>query len=63
MAAERPPAEGLHRLVQLQLAVLVMAIIFFGGALWTGKDWARWVAIGLLVLGVLLRAYKRRDRS
>ena len=43
-----------------KLALVVMAIIFFAGSLWTGQDWPRLAAIGLLVAAFALRLLGRR---
>jgi hypothetical protein len=48
------------RLTQAQLALILMAIIFLGGSLRSGMAWPRYVAIGLLVVALILRAVKRR---
>ena len=53
----------LDRLTQAKLALVVMAAIFFAGALRLGIAWPNWVAIGLLVLALLLRAVGARQRS
>jgi Flp pilus assembly protein TadB len=38
-----------------KLALALIAGIIFAGSMWTGQDWLRWVAIGLLAAAVLLR--------
>lgn len=38
-----------------KLALAVVAGILFAGSMWSGQDWMRWVAIGLLAAAVLLR--------
>lgn len=38
-----------------KLGLAVMAAIFFAGALRSGLEWPRWVAIALLAGAVLLR--------
>lgn len=38
-----------------KLALAVIAGILFAGSMWSGQDWMRWVAIGLLAAAVLLR--------
>ena len=50
----------MDRLTQAKLALVVMAAIFFGGSLWLAVDWPRYVAIGLLVLALFVRALGRR---
>jgi hypothetical protein len=50
------------RLTQAKLALVVMAAILFGGSLWLAVDWPRYVAIGLLVLALLVRALGKRQR-
>jgi hypothetical protein len=50
----------LDPVTRAQLAMIVMAIVFLGGALRSGETWPRWAAIGLLVVALLLRAVKRR---
>jgi hypothetical protein len=51
------------RLTQAKLALVVMAAIFFAGALRLEVAWPNWVAIGLLVVALLLRAVSARQRS
>ena len=53
----------LDRLTQAKLALVVMAAIFFAGALRLGIAWPNWVAIGLLVVALLLRAVSARKRG
>jgi hypothetical protein len=38
-----------------KLALAVIAGILFAVSMWSGQDWMRWVAIGLLAAAVLLR--------
>jgi hypothetical protein len=38
-----------------KLVLAVVAGILFAGSMWSGQDWMRWVAIGLLAAAVLLR--------
>jgi hypothetical protein len=38
-----------------KLALALIAGILFAASMWTGQDWMRWVAIGLLAAAVLLR--------
>ncbi|AHG90880.1 hypothetical protein J421_3343 [Gemmatirosa kalamazoonensis] len=46
-----------------KLALALIAGILFAGSMWTGQDWLRWVAIGLLAAAVLLRfIYPNRPR-
>ncbi len=45
----------MDRTTRAKLGLAVMAAIFFAGALWSGYDWPRWVAIALLAAAVLLR--------
>lgn len=42
-------------ITRAKLGLAVMAAIFFAGALRSGLDWPRWVAIALLAAAVLLR--------
>jgi hypothetical protein len=51
------------RLTQAKLALVVMAAIFFAGALRLGVAWPNWAAIGLLVLALLLRAVAARRQG
>ena len=53
----------MDRLTQAKLALVVMAAIFFAGALRLGIAWPNWVAIGLLVGALLLRAVGARRRD
>ena len=53
----------MDRLTQAKLALVVMAAIFFAGALRLGIAWPNWVAIGLLVVALLLRAVGARQRG
>jgi hypothetical protein len=48
------------RLAQVKLALLVMAAIFLGGGVRMRVEWPVWVAIGLLVVAMLLRAVGKR---
>jgi hypothetical protein len=50
----------MDRLSQAKLALLVMAAIFIAGGVRMGVDWPVWVAIGLLVVALLLRAVGKR---
>jgi hypothetical protein len=50
----------MDRLAVAKLALVVMAIIFFAGSLWSGEDWPRLAAIGLLVAAFALRMFRRR---
>lgn len=38
-----------------KLALAIIAGILFAGSMWSGQDWMRWVAIGLLAAAILLR--------
>jgi hypothetical protein len=53
----------MDRLTQAKLALVVMAAIFFAGALRLEVAWPNWVAIALLVAALLLRAVGARQRS
>ena len=53
----------MDRLTQAKLALVVMAAIFFAGALRLGITWPNWVAIGLLVVALILRAVSARRQS
>jgi Flp pilus assembly protein TadB len=46
-----------------KLALALAAGILFAGSIWTGQDFLRWIAIGLLAAAVLLRfIYPRGGR-
>ena len=53
----------MDRLTQAKLALVVMAAIFFAGAMRLGIAWPNWVAIALLVAALLLRAVGARRGS
>ena len=52
----------MDRFAVAKLALVVMALIFFAGSIWTGQDWPRLAAIGLLVMAFLLRLLTARRR-
>ncbi len=53
----------MDRLSQAKLALLVMAAIFLAGGVRMQIDWPVWVAIGLLVVALMLRAVGKRRSS
>ena len=53
----------MDRLTQAKLALVVMAAIFFAGSLRLEVAWPNWVAIGLLVAALLLRAIGLRREN
>ncbi len=38
-----------------KLALALVAGIMFAASMWSGQDWLRWVAIGLLAAALILR--------
>lgn len=50
----------MDRMAVAKMALIVMALIFLAGSMWTGEDWPRLAAIGLLVFALVLRIVGRR---
>jgi hypothetical protein len=48
----------------LKLLLALAAAVLFAASMWTGLDWLRWLAIGLLAAAVVLRFVRpNRDKE
>ena len=52
----------MDRMALAKVALIVMALIFLAGSMWTGEEWPRLAAIGLLLFALVLRLVSGRRR-
>ena len=50
-------------LTRAKLGLMLAAAILWAGSMWSGQDWLRWIAIGLLAAALLLRFFGKPPRE